>query len=65
MSSDGRLLAPGNEAKWLEINGAQDEQLRALARQATVAERIERGIALSRLAHDIRVGVRGSDDRRS
>lgn len=65
MRSKRTLLAPGNEATWTSINREQDRELRSSAREATVAQRIERGLELSLLAHDIRVGVRDSRDRRA
>lgn len=65
MPSTRTLLAPGNEAEWAKINSEHDRQRRAAAQRETVAQRIERGLVLSQLAHDIRAGVRGSDGRRA
>jgi hypothetical protein len=58
------LLAPGNEAAWAEINEQDALEQRRRAREATVEERIERGLELSRLAHDIRTAVRTAGDGR-
>lgn len=61
MSSPIRtLFAPGNEEAWASINAEHARHHHDLARRATVGQRIERGLALSELAHDIRVAVRGA-----
>lgn len=68
MSSPIRtLLAPGNEEAWARINAEHARHQHELARRATVEQRIERGLTLSELAHDIRAAVRdaGVDGRRS
>lgn len=44
------LLAPGNEAKWAEINREEAEQLRASNLALTPAQRLEQGQKLSQQA---------------
>jgi hypothetical protein len=44
------LLAPGNEAKWAEINRVEAEQLRASNMALSPVERLELGQQLSQQA---------------
>lgn len=54
---DTPLLAAGSDDRWAEIAARnRDDRVRRESGE-TVADRIERGLALSRLANDIRAGV--------
>jgi hypothetical protein len=47
------LLRPG-DSRWEQINRDQDSDQDARARAATVAERLDRGVRLSRAAAELR-----------
>lgn len=48
--SRNRLLEPGHEAEWAEINREEAEQLRASNMALTPAQRLEQGQKLSQQA---------------
>jgi len=47
------LLRPG-DCRWQQINREQDAEQDTRARAATMAERLDRGVRLSRAAADLR-----------
>jgi len=51
--SVGSLLRPG-DPRWMHINRAQAAEDDARSRAATVSERLERGVRLSRTAAELR-----------
>jgi len=57
------LLAPGNEAAWAQINESHREAQNQATERMTVAERVEHGLALSALAHEITSAVSSASAR--
>jgi hypothetical protein len=47
------LFAPGNEARWAEINRVEEEQDAAFAVRLSLSERLELGQRLSNQAFDL------------
>jgi len=58
-------LTAAERRAWQRINEEQDRQSRDAAAAMSVGERIERGLLISSLAHDIRSAVTRAGDVRS
>ncbi len=57
------LLEPGNEAAWAQINDEHDQERKAATGEMTVAERVDRGLVLSELAHEITSALSAAGSR--